>query len=114
MDTSVALVQAYLHVNGYFTVAEYPVLEAYRDDHARTVTDLDILAFRFSGAGHDLIRGRGRRALGDRVTDPVLGCPADRPDMIIAEVKEGTARLNAAMRDPVVLEVALALRLLSR
>jgi hypothetical protein len=29
MDTSVALVQAYLHVNGYFTVAEYPVLEAY-------------------------------------------------------------------------------------
>lgn len=107
MDTSVALVQAYLHVNGYFTVAEYPVLEAYRGDHARTVTDLDILAFRFAGAGHDLIRGRGRRALGDRVTDPVLGCPTDRPDMIIGEVKEGTARLNAAMRDPVVLEVAL-------
>jgi hypothetical protein len=30
-----ALVQAYLHVNGYFIVAEYPVLEAYRDDDAR-------------------------------------------------------------------------------
>jgi hypothetical protein len=30
VDTSVALVQAYLHVNGYFTVAEYSVLEAYR------------------------------------------------------------------------------------
>lgn len=28
MDTAVALVQAYLHVNGYFTVTEYPVLEA--------------------------------------------------------------------------------------
>lgn len=27
MDNAVALVQAYLHVNGYFTVAEYPVLE---------------------------------------------------------------------------------------
>ena len=27
MDTCVALVQAYLHVNGYFTVAEYPVFE---------------------------------------------------------------------------------------
>jgi hypothetical protein len=25
MDNAVALVQAYLHVNGYFTVAEYPV-----------------------------------------------------------------------------------------
>jgi hypothetical protein len=28
--------------------------------------------------------------------------------MIVGEVKEGAARLNAAMRDPVVLEVALA------
>ena len=36
MDTSVALVQAYLHVNGYFTVAEYPVLEAFRGEHARS------------------------------------------------------------------------------
>ena len=26
MDTAVALVQAYLHINGYFTVAEYPCL----------------------------------------------------------------------------------------
>ena len=28
MDNTVALVQAYLRVNGYFTVAEYPVIEA--------------------------------------------------------------------------------------
>ena len=50
MDTAVALVQAYLHVNGYFTVAEYPVLEAQCADHQiRTVTDLDILAYRFPG-----------------------------------------------------------------
>ena len=57
MDISVALVQAYLHINGYFTVAEYQVLEAYRGGHARSVTDLDILAFRFARAGHDVIRG---------------------------------------------------------
>ena len=107
MDTSVALVQAYLHVNGYFTVAEYPVLEAYRGDHARTVTDLDILAFRFANPGHDVIRGRGRRPLSDRAVDPALGCPLDRPDMIVGEVKEGAARFNPAMRDPIVLEVAL-------
>ena len=107
MDTSVALVQAYLHVNGYFTVAEYPVLEAYRGDHARTVTDLDVLAFRFADAGHEVIRGRGRRPLSERVTDPVLRCPAGRPDMIVGEVKEGPARFNPAMRDPIVLEVAL-------
>ena len=28
MDTAVSLVQAYLHVNGYFTVVEHPVLES--------------------------------------------------------------------------------------
>ena len=108
METSVALVQAYLHVNGYFTVVEYPVLEAHRAEHARTVTDLDILAFRFAGAGHEVVRGRGHHALDDHVTDPVLRCPAGRPDMIIGEVKEGAARFNLAMRDPVVLQVALA------
>ena len=110
MDTSVALVQAYLHVNGYFTVAEYPVFEASRGDHARTVTDLDILAFRFAGAGHELVQGRRHRVAAAHIftTDPVLGCPTDRPDMIVGEVKEGPARLNAAMRNPAVLEVALA------
>ena len=108
MDTSVALVQAYLHVNGYFTVAEYPVLEAYRGDHARTVTDLDILAFRFVGAGHEVIRGRQRESLEHGVsTDPLLRCPSDRPDMIVGEVKAGAARFNAAMREPAVLQVAL-------
>lgn len=106
MNTAVALVQAYLHVNGYFTVTEYPVMEA-AAAHARTVTDLDVLAFRFAGAGHDLIQGRGRRPIGERVTDPALRCPSDRPDMIVGEVKAGAARFNDALRNPAVLEVAL-------
>ena len=110
MDTSVGLVQAYLHINGYFTVAEYQVLEAYRGSHARSVPDLDILAFRFARAGHDVIRGAGRHPLGGRrfVPGPILQCPTDRPDMIVGEVKEGAARFNQAMRAPVVLEIALA------
>lgn len=110
MDTAVALVQAYLHVNGYFTVTEYPVLEAYRRDETRAVTDLDVLAFRFAHPEHDVKRGRGRRPLGGQalIPDPVLGCSADQPDMIVGEVKEGAARFNTAARDPVVLQVALA------
>ena len=90
MDTAVALVQAFLNVNGYFTVVEYPVLEAYRHDHARAVTDLDVLAFRFAGAGHDVIRGHHHGPLSGRELEPdsVLGCPADRPDMI-ARSKKG-------------------------
>lgn len=59
MDTAVALVQAYLRMNGYFTVTEYPVLDVTAHAPAR---------------------------------------------MIVGEVKEGKPRLNAAMRDPAVLE----------
>lgn len=72
MDTAVALVQAYLHVNGYFTIAEYPVLEALRADQVRTVTDLDILAYRFPGAGHDLVGG-GHRPQERREQDQPAG-----------------------------------------
>lgn len=108
MDTAVALTQAYLHLNGYFTVTEYPVLEAFGAQQVRSVTDLDILAYRFPHAGHDA-PGRARRlhSASGLVVDPALGCPADRPDMIVGEVKEGAARLNRALRDPAVLATAL-------
>ena len=110
MDTAVALVQAYLNVNGYFTVVEYPVLEAYARTPARAVTDLDVLAFRFARAGHEVVRGDRHSPLGGGTFEPdsVLGCPTDRPDMIVGEVKEGAARFNPATRDPAVLSVALA------
>jgi hypothetical protein len=90
-------------------VAEYPVLEALPADRVRTVTDLDVLAYRFAGAGHELAHTRGHRPLQavTRAVDPLLGCPTDRADMIVGEVKEGAARLNPALRDPAVLEVAL-------
>lgn len=55
MDAAVALVQAYLHVNGYFTVTEYPVLEGLKN--VRTVTDLDILAYRLAGASAPVADG---------------------------------------------------------
>ena len=42
MDTAVALVQAYLHVNGYFTVVEHPVLESLRAGQVRSVSDADM------------------------------------------------------------------------
>lgn len=107
MDTAVALVQAYLNLNGYFTVTEYPVLEAYRNGDARCVTDLDILAFRFAGVHHPLVHGRRVVPPDWCGPDPLLQCPADRPDMIVGEVKEGPARFNRATRDPQVLAVAL-------
>jgi hypothetical protein len=51
MDNSVALVQAYLRLNGYFTVSELPVIASTKGGGYRTATDLDILALRFPRAG---------------------------------------------------------------
>jgi hypothetical protein len=107
MQSALALVQAYLRVNGYFTVAEYPVIEAMERGGYRTVTDLDILAFRFPNAGR-LIPGAemdSHEALFE--PDPVLGITGDNPDLLIGEVKEGRAELNEGARNPRVIGVAL-------
>ncbi len=109
MDTAVALVQAYLQVNGYFTVAEVPILEALRHGGSRTATDLDLLAVRFPGAspGTAARGGRHTRSAVTANPDPHLGIPASALDMIVGEVKEGSARFNPAARDPRVLAAAL-------
>lgn len=105
MDTAVALVQAYLHVNGYFTVTEYPLVETMRRGQTRSRTDLDIMALRFGPSRHVHRRISGGSA---HSVDPMLNAPADGvPDMIIGEVKEGAARFNAALRDEHVLAAAL-------
>jgi hypothetical protein len=100
MDTAVALVQAYLRINGYFTVAEYPVLEVLPHIPTRTVTDLDILAIRL----HREPQAHGGPDATD--LDSALGAELGAADMIVGEVKEGTPHLNPAMRDPAVLEAA--------
>jgi len=46
MDVGTQLVQAYLRLNGYLTVAEYPLVEERRHDAIRTLTDIDLLAVR--------------------------------------------------------------------
>jgi hypothetical protein len=109
MADAVDLVRAYLHVNGYFTVSEYPVLEQQGGGGYRTVTDLDVLAFRFAGAGPMPVAPGGRSLLAPTLPEPdaALGRGRDEADMIVAEVKEGHARLNKAARDPGVLEAAL-------
>ncbi len=110
MDNAVALVQAYLRINGYFTVAEYPVVEAVGAGGHRSVTDLDILAFRFPLAGgYDSHAGDRRRIVEAEVItlDPVLGRDSKLSDMLVGEVKEGRTRVNEAMRDPAVLHAAL-------
>lgn len=110
MDTAVALVSAYLQVNGYFCVTEYPLLETSKTGDVRTVSDLDILAFRFPGAGHEVKSRKHKMLIGDTgfEVDPALGARADQPDMIVGEVKRGQARFNSAARNPNLLAAGLA------
>lgn len=104
MDNAVALVQAYLRLNGYLTVTEFPIVRRARHGGHEVLTDLDVLAFRF-GAGQEAdVKGVwGRDPLGDTT----LGAPPGAADMIIGEVKEGRAELNDAALDADVLEAAI-------
>jgi hypothetical protein len=109
MDGATALVRWYLHVHGYFTVTDYPIIEALEEGEFRSVTDVDILAVRLPGAGRLIpLKGRGpRHDERMEVLDPALGLSDKRIDMIIGEVKEGEAELNRGARDPAVLRGTL-------
>lgn len=87
MDTAVALAQAYLQLNGYLTVAEFPVLARTRAG-IEQVTDVDLIALRFPAARP--------LATPDESTepDPDLELRNDAMDLLICEVKEGKARVN--------------------
>ena len=108
MDHAVALVQAYLQLNGYFTSAEYPIIAGAGRSGFRTITDIDILAFRFPTEG---ILAKGKRTpkgLDVRELDSGLGVPAESIDMIIGEVKEGRVGINTGARDADVLRAVIS------
>lgn len=111
MDSAVSLVRAYLRVSGYFTITEFPVVEAMpRKPGYQEATDLDVLAFRFPDAAR-MIPGESRSRADDHPPfepDPRLVPDASAPDMIIGEVKQGAAELNPSARRKEVLAAALA------
>lgn len=94
MDSAVALVQTYLRVNGYFTVTEYPIVEAAGEFKA--ATDLDVMAVRFPNSTR-IIPGATeshRKRYPPFDVDPALGVEPGRVDMLVGEVKEGRAEFN--------------------
>lgn len=105
MDNAVGLVQAYLHVNGFFTVTEYPVLEALEHGGVQSATDVDVVALRLPQAGGLVTIGSHQR--GAFVPDPALGAAPDRAQLIIGEVKEGRAQLTRGATNPKVLAAVL-------
>jgi hypothetical protein len=87
MDNAVALVRAYLQLNGYFTITEYPVVQKVREREFRTLTEVDVAALHLPGGEPDF------------EPDPALRVPDDVADMIIGEVKEGRAEINESVTD---------------
>jgi len=88
MDTAVGLVRAYLQLNGYFTISEYPVVRKVGDGRYRALTDVDVAGYHLPGGEPDF------------APDPILQVPGDRPDILIGEVKEGLAAINESVNDP--------------
>lgn len=111
MDVSTELVRAYLHVNGYFTATEYPLIESRRNHPPRTVTDIDMLAVRFDR--HEFVTTKHperRTSVSGPVVarpDVALKSPTNYTDMIVAEIKQGRAQVNTAATDRHVLAAAL-------
>lgn len=108
MDHAVALVQAYLELNGYFTSAELPIVTTSGRRRSRAVTDLDILAVRFPVEHRPPHRKRGPRGLDISELDSGLGVTKNAIDMIIGEVKEGRVGINVGIQDPEVLRTIVS------
>lgn len=104
MDNAVALVPTYIRVNGYLTVTDYPVVEVAPTGGFQSVTDLDVLAFRF---GHPSDPRPAARSYGVRdgthgsqpntecelVVDPLLGLRPGVADMITEKSKKAMQSL---------------------
>ncbi len=107
MDHAVSLVQSYLQLNGYFTSAEYPIVAGAGRNGFRTLTDIDILAFRFP-SGVAAQPGRNSpQGIDISDVDPGLGIKTNAVDTIIGEVKEGRVGINSGIRDPAVLKAVI-------
>lgn len=107
MDIAVNLVESYLRLNGYLTLAEFEVQARNDRGEFETVTDIDIMALRFPG---DVFAGDPHGAVESRlltIADPVLLLEDEVIDVIIGEVKQGLAQLNPGLRRHEVLHTVL-------
>jgi len=107
-DPASELVVAYLRVNGYFILTDLE-LHVLEDGSYRTLTDVDIVAVR-----HPTLLGSAHHKGGQK-SDGVVECLLTEEvdpsfdivtagfDVVIGEVKRGTAAFNPALRDPRVL-----------
>lgn len=105
MDNAVALVQAYLRLNGFLTVTEFPILEAMRRGEGRAGAEIDVVGVRFPGAGVP-VTGAGMVRETFHI-DPLLAPRGDAIEVLFGQVREDHAELDQTVTDPLVVRAAL-------
>ncbi len=107
VDIAVNLVENYLRLTGYLTLSEFEVQRRDAKGRYKTVTDVDIMAIRMPGAIYvgDPHEDEDCKVL--ELDDPELLLEDETIDIVIGEVKQGPAELNAGIKDHAVLHSML-------
>ena len=95
MDIAVNLVESYLRLNGYLTLSEFEIQRRGENGMYETVTDVDIVGFRFPGDIYAVDDHDDCRML--QIHDPALELQPDTIDVILGEVKQGDAQFNPGL-----------------
>lgn len=107
MDIAVNLVESYLRLTGYLTVSEFEIQGRAEDGSFATITDVDVVGFRSPGPvylGDPHGDDESRLVL---IEDPALQLDDRSIDIVIGEVKQGTAEFNPGLKDHRVLHSVL-------
>lgn len=97
MDAAGAVVEAFLRVNGYLTLAEWQIQALNRHGQWDTVTDVDIVGLKFPGPVYLADSHDPDIQSTLRVDGELLMLEPDTIDVIIGEVKEGEAVYNPSL-----------------
>lgn len=106
MDVAVNLVESYLRLNGYLTLSEIEVQARNEAGTFDTLTDVDIVGFRFPGDTYVAEADSDDDQL-LLIADEALDLSEDRIDVIIGEVKQGEAVFNPSLSRKAVLRSVL-------
>ena len=105
MDIAVNLVESYLRLTGYLTLSEFEIQARGANGSYETVTDVDIVAFRFPGDIYAADDHEDCQML--QIIDPALELRSNMIDVMLGEVKQGDAQFNPGLKRHEVLHSVL-------
>jgi hypothetical protein len=107
VDAGVALVEWYLRLNGYATLAEFQIHRRLPDGSYESLTDVDVIGIRFPGELYaaDPFDSPDPHLL--LIEDAQLQLVEDTIDVILGEVKQGEAVFNPGLKRRETLDTVL-------